>query len=297
LFPTVVATLALGLSVVLLVKVTHLEGELKRTRAPIRVSERSLPSAEADDPFASVAGELPLRATLEEAPGAERSTPGAPRPQAQERTLEEKVADVERQLQAMRSERGHKWPLPQRFAGTVGELSKQLSLSPTQRARIEDAIDRGKQRIEDVLKIPDETGKSPYERREEARKKLEESMKNPEPGPVLAFMTDAFAYRGRKIPGRGDTYGDEIDRIKKETREEIASALDADQRESFAQTNIDPMLGGGGRQISIVSSLATGPDEESGAGIVVEMGATMTDEEPAPSQAEPQPQPADAGGD
>jgi len=77
---------------------------------------------------------------------------------------------------------------------------------------------------------------------------------------------------GEKIPGRNETYRQEIDRIRKETRDEIDGALSADQKERFADTRIDPLLGDTGGTMSFTTRISSGgPDggEESGAGILI----------------------------
>ncbi len=210
-------------------------------------------------------------------------------------SVEERLARLERDQQALRGRTMAPWRSAQSFARNMDDLAGQLSLTATQRTRIEDVIARGKQRIEDVLKIPDETGKSPYERRAEARKKIEEAMKNPEPGGVLAFATDLMSHRDKKIPGRNDTYAGEINRIRKETREEMASALDAKQQETFANTNVDGLLGESG-QVSFAYAVGdTGADGQHE--FVVEMGSEIvTDEAPAAPEAEESPPETPASG-
>jgi hypothetical protein len=156
----------------------------------------------------------------------------------------------------------------------VDDLERHLSLNPAQRSRVEVALERGRQRIDDLLRIPDETGKSPHEQKAEARRKLEEAMKTPQPGAILA-ITDLASYRRRKIPGRAETYGQEIDRIKKETRDEIATALDAEQREELEDTNVDGLFGET-EQVSF--AIAAG---DAGEGAILELGTGYSEPDPA----------------
>jgi Spy/CpxP family protein refolding chaperone len=207
-------------------------------------------------------------------------------------SLEERIARLEHDQKTMRTERGTPFRFSERFARSTDDLARQLSLTSTQRTRVEDVIGRARQRIEDVLKIPDETGKSPFERRTEARKKIEEAMKNPQPGGVLAFAADVFAYHDQKIPGRNDTYGDEIGRIRKEAREEIATALDAKQQETFQETNMDGLIGEAG-QMSFAYAIGSGT-QGGEAEMVVEMGADI--HSVAPGGEEPPPEPPGSGG-
>jgi hypothetical protein len=278
---TLIASVALAAAAYLYVKVDRLERELGTARA-VRVVQGADRAGDA----------LPDAPRLErgDREGTARGGAGPAASSASEATLaadapsiEERVAQLEQRQRVIETERTPPWQHGRRAtARTMDELAQKLSLTPTQRARIEDAVARGRQRIEDVLKIPDETGKSPFERRAEARKKLEEAMKNPGSGGLFAFATDLVSYRQKKIPGRRDTYGDEIDRIRKETRDEIGSALDGQQQETFRDTNVDGLLGDAA-QVSFAYSVG---DEGGGgdAGMVVEMETTETagTEEPAP---------------
>lgn len=280
------AALALVGATALFLKVQQLERDLGSPRAAPREGVRMDPmAAHGERERGPIAGRIPdggeHRALGEDrgAPASDAPAGGAPA------SVEERLARLERDqktLQAGRALPG--WRTPQAFARSMDDLAGQLSLTATQRTRIEDAVARGRQRIEDVLRIPDETGKSPYERRAEARKKLEEAMKNPAPGGVLAFATDLMSHRDKKIPGRNDTYSDEIDRIRKETREEIATALDAKQRDAFEQTNVNGLLGEAG-QVSFgyaIGDAGQGDQHE----MIVEMGSDVVLDAPPPEDEE-----------
>lgn len=280
---TVLAAIAIGLSAIVYVKVDRLESGLLSRRADPQEGIRDTEAAggggaqerriEARDPEPTDGiGTATPRATASRGSASDETSAPA--------SLEERIARLEEKARRpghmpMFSDSG-------RYARNVDDLAKQLSLTPTQRTRIEDAIARGRQRIDDILKIPDETGKSPYERRAEARKKIEEAMKNPERGGMVAFATDLMSHLNRKIPGRNDTYADEIDRVRKETREEIAGALDAKQRETFQETNTDALLGESS-QVSFAYTVGGGPGGES-AEMIVEMGSSVeTEADPAPA--------------
>jgi Spy/CpxP family protein refolding chaperone len=289
---TVLAALALGLAAVLYVKVDRLESALGNARAEPREGIRPAEIGRA----AEWGGGVRVRGEESE-PSADRGTAvhasGGGSADTKPASLEERITRLEHGQQALRTERGVPFR-SMRFARNAEDLAKQLSLTSTQRTRIEDVIGRAQQRIEDVLKIPDETGKSPFERRAEARKNIEEAMKNTQPGVagMLSIATDMISYRDRKIPGRNDTYGDEIDRIRKETREEISTALDAKQQEAFQQTNVDGLLGEAG-QMSF--AYVMGSDTEGGeAEMIVEMGADI--HAVAPGGEEPPPEPPGSGG-
>jgi len=278
---TVMASLSLGAAVLLGMKVYQLERNLAPARAasresrdaelalPDRVDVRAAPAVSIGD------GEA---LADDRSQGAVRGAGSAVSRSKSPVCLEERITRLEERQRALQAEQGAPWTRHSRtFARNVEDLSRKLSLTPTQQGRIEEMVTRGRQRIEDVLKIPDETGTSPFERRAEARKKLEEAMKAPQPGGVLAFATDMMSYRERKIPGRNDTYGDEINRIRKETREEMTSVLDTKQQEAFGQTNVDGLLGEAGN-VSFAYAL-NGTGEGGQEGMIVDMGAEVAPEE------------------
>ena len=89
---------------------------------------------------------------------------------------------------------------------------------------------------------------------------------------VSGLVTLAMAGHKRmneKIPGRNETYRQEIDRIKKETREEIGRSLSAEQQESFADTRIGPLLGDTGGTLAFTTHVSTDGPDDAGAGIMI----------------------------
>jgi len=176
-----------------------------------------------------------------------------------ERTLAERVAALEERASADRRIRGPGWHRMPSFARSVDQLAGDLKLTPAQRTRVEEAVRRGKQRIEDVLRIPDAEGRSPLERRQERRARLTEALESGDKSGLLELGLAPMRERNKPIPGRETTYGDEIDRITQETKDEIASNLNHEQREAFGDTRIDPLLGESGAvAVSFVST--QGPD-------------------------------------
>jgi hypothetical protein len=283
---TVLATASLGAAVLLYVKVDRLERELRTPRAESKEPAATGGSGATADPLREATariGGAGASAPADMGRPAPATAAASGAPESRELSVEERLASLEERQRTL--EGGRSLPLHlggQRPARSMDDLAQRLSLTATQRSRIEDAIGRGRQRIEDLLRIPDETGKSPFERRAEARKRLEEAMKNPGGGGLFAFATDLVSYREKKIPGRGDTYGDETNRIRKETRDEIATALDAKQQETFRDTSVDGLLGEGS-QVSFayaVGDAAGGEDRE--AGLVIEMEAGVAEEGAVP---------------
>ena len=282
---TAMAALALGAAGLLYLKVERLEDALGKQRAaprePVPGAETARGSESA--PRAAPSASWEPDTAREDAPADGSAGASGAGSDAEPASVDERLSRLEREQKKLVAERSVPWRgFSQRFARNVDDLATQLSLTTTQRTRIEEAVERGRQRIEDVLKIPDDTGKSPFERRAEARKKLEEAMKNPQPGGVLAFAADLMTYSDKKIPGRNDTYNGEVKRIRKETREEMATALDAKQREAFDETNVDGLLGEGAGQVSF--AFATAGDEAMGD---VRVESVIEEEEEVPPPAPP----------
>ena len=141
--------------------------------------------------------------------------------------------------------------MPRRVFSSAGyyvgtdQLAKDLKLTTNQKDRVEAIFKRGRELIQDVLKIPDEEGKSPYERRREVMKKVREQAAN-NPTGVFSLWGNMMGHNKKKIPGRNVTYAEEIERIKKETREDVNSVLDVEQQEKFKDANVDSLTGGHG---------------------------------------------------
>ena len=269
---TILAALSLGGVAVLYVKVDKLSDDISLARDPT-AHRRDVPEPEA--PASSATARYPR---LDSGAGAVR-IPTAQAPQGEDK-LEERIARLERRQDKFQKEARHARPLSRftggrKFARSVDDLARTLKLTPTQKDRVQDAIDRGRQQIEDILKIPDETGKSPHERRQARRKKLREAIKNKDTSGLLSFSSDLFSYRNEQIPGRNATYGGEIDRVKRETRDEVAATLDADQKKTFDDTTIDPLLGGSPAMSIGVFHTADG---EGGGTVIVEGRTTAVDE-------------------
>jgi len=199
--------------------------------------------------------------------------------------LSNQVAQIKKE-----QERLQKRPAPfrfgsRKFAGSVKQLSSILKLSKTQQARVESAVENAKRRVEDILKIPDESGTSPHERRQEFRRKMKEASKSGNWKEITQLAMQAHDYRQKKIPGRNSTYGEEIGRVKKDARDEIASSLSEEQKKTFEDTRIDPMLGAGGSvQMAFTTTAGDGPG-----GIMIERGDIVIDhptENPADGEKE-----------
>jgi hypothetical protein len=174
--------------------------------------------------------------------------------------LERTLVDLRRKVDRMEQDRSS---MPMRvrglpkYARDVKQLSSMLKLTKGQAARVEDAVARGKQRVEEILKIPDETGKSPFERRQELRKKVKEASKTGKWQELTAAAMSAHSYRNKLIPGRSQTYGEAVKGITEETRTEIAQNLNEQQKKEFEDTKIDPLVSGEGGAAVSFSYVAT----------------------------------------
>jgi hypothetical protein len=269
----IISTVALACGVYVAVEVSRIRDELGRTRHPRErtvVADETVPARRPARARATVRDDL-ARPDVE-APAARE----APLP-----TLEDRIARLEKGQEQIREESRNTPVLPFRghkFARSVDDLGRSLKLTSTQKARVEQAVERGRRQIEEIMKIPDETGKSPYERRQERRKKMLEAVKKKDTGGLIAFAGDMLSHRNQQIPGRNATYGEAIDRVKKETRDEVASSLSAEQQEAFEDTNIDPLLGDGGGTMSL-SVFHTETDDGGGEREVIVEGGGMEVEE------------------
>lgn len=264
---TWLGALALGGVLVLYVRVDRLADRVRPW-----AQERSRPEREPPTPpeepqrtwtSSAVAGDG--GEALRKEAGAAPADPGRQGARDAGPSLEERVARLEER--AAPGTRGHApWGLP-RFASTVDQLAKDLGLSAAQQSRVEDAIRRGTQRIEDVLRIPDADGRSPWERRQERRQKLSEALGKGEKSALLEIGLSPLRERETRIPGRETTYGEEIDRIRAETRSEIESQLSPEQREEFGDMRIDPLLGEHAAvSFAVVADASVGAIEDAGKG-------------------------------
>ena len=239
---------------VIYLKVDRLEERLAPTEHGRAVVSRTAPAGD----VVVVSRSDPREFQEPEESAVERVPPG--REALGEGTVEERVS----RLEALeRDRREPSVPLPAsstpssilrmpRFARSVDDLAKTLKLNATQSDRVRASVDRAKRLIEDVLRIPDESGTSPFEQRKARRKKMEEAIKSGNTGGIISFALDAQAFRAKTIPGRNTTYGAEINRIKQESRDEISAVLDPEQQEGFKDLQTDALYGEGGAMTTSV---------------------------------------------
>lgn len=278
---TILGALALAVCALLYLKVDQLESRLT-TRVvdrPRTLTERDAAGAERRAESGVPGSPAAIDTGGRGLPAGDASNRGAGHPLSDgrmesERGMVERVRELEEEVSRLRAAGGGstavRFSAP-RFVSSVEDLSKALELSPTQADRIRDSVDRHRRRIEDVLRIPDETGVSPWERRRQEQARMREALEESRAGGVLQFAMGSLMDRNKRIPGQSTTYGEEIARIKSEAREEIATGLDPAQQKSFEDMRIDPLLdeGGGSGFVSISmtsESLTPGPGDAPGGG-------------------------------
>ena len=288
---TLLSVVSIGAVTALYLKVDDLQTELRLSRSSradvsrgqdgeddrIRDYGRSVPRSEGESPRAPSTNESPSVAS-----GSKR--PAARSGRRREGTLEERLARLEKRDEK-RSREPHvsRLSVP-RFARTVKDLSKRLKLTQAQEDRVRETVQRGKERIDAILAIPGADGKSPKQGRAERQKKIEEAMADPEKrGGIFALAMSGQSRLKQKIPGSNETYREGIDRIKSETRDEISSSLSHQQQEEFKDTNIDPMLGGGGSStmtfVATTELAPSGSDGDGAAVLIEESEATEAEED------------------
>ncbi len=224
-----------------------------------------------EDPIERTA---PARAVADDVPGdVPDSDKDFIRQSPREAELERRIASLEKA--AKKRNRMPSFRMP-KFARNVRDLAKNLKLNKTQETRIQDVVDRAKRRIEDVMKIPDETGVSPFERGKEMREKMDEARKTGKWGDMAKLAMESSQARLRTIPGRNTTYAQEVDQIKKDARDEIKGNLTPEQAKDFEGTRIDPLLGQSGvRSVMAFHTVGSG-DGNGGEAVVVEGGMDIT---------------------
>jgi len=266
---TILGALGLAGVALLYLKVDRLESQMtprsvERTER-MRGAAESRMGAEEGDPLLEARAGMPEDGSSERGPRTRfhAARPGSPEASdAEAPDVASRVRELEEEVSRLRSERDagpvRYAPRMPRMAGSVEDLASKLQLSPTQTDRVRETLDRHRQRIEDVLRIPDGSGVSPWDRRQEEQKRMREAVKSGGSG-ILQVAMGSLVDRNRQIPGRSTTYGEEIDRIKQEARTEIDGELDPGQKKSFEDLRIDPLLdqGTGSTFVSIRMDAAT----------------------------------------
>jgi hypothetical protein len=123
--------------------------------------------------------------------------------------------------------------------GSPEDAAKHLELSPSQKSEFERAAADSKREMDELKKIPDDTGKTWNDVSKETFTMGD--------GGVFSFDTSKLRdFREKTVPGRNESYGAAEKRIREGAKSRLRSALTPDQQAKFDKAMVDPMLGTSG---------------------------------------------------
>lgn len=162
--------------------------------------------------------------------------------------VEEKTKDVEPGSPIGLARSGFARALPPRgFVATLDDAQKQLDLSPTQRADWDRTLAETKRELDDLRSIPDEEGKTWKQHNEDLVRGLSD-------GSGRFDLSKLMALRGKKVPGRPETYGEAEARIRTQAKQRLRDPLTPDQQKKFDESNVDPLIGAGSGPVAVTFS-------------------------------------------
>jgi len=138
------------------------------------------------------------------------------------------------------------------FLHSADDAAKHLELSGSQRADFERAIEDAKREIDVIRKTPDETG--------ETWEKAEKETVSYQNGGISIDGSRLTAFREKVMPGRSESFGGAMRRVREEGFRRMKSTLSPAQAERFSQASTDGLLPGGSDMFSMFS-ITTGPFE------------------------------------
>ena len=68
-----------------------------------------------------------------------------------------------------------------------------------------------------------------------------------------------MALRGKKVPGRTETYGEAEARVRTEAKQRLRDPLTPDQQKKFDESNVDPLIGAGSGPVAVTFSTFSEP--------------------------------------
>jgi hypothetical protein len=140
--------------------------------------------------------------------------------------------------------------------GSIDDAQEDLDLSPSQRADFERVIADAKRDLEDLHRIPDDEGKTWEQTNQDLRRGFADGRFD---------LGKMMAFRGKKIPGRSETYGEADQRIRSDAKRRLRDTLSLDQQKKLEKAVVDPIFGvGGGPQMSVT---VVGTDDSDDAGM------------------------------
>jgi hypothetical protein len=146
-----------------------------------------------------------------------------------------------------------------RWVGSLDDAAKAFELSPGQKADMERILADARRDADALRKVPDETGAT-WETVEKGVVRMENG----------AFHFDASklsAFREKVIPGRNESFGTAMRRLREDASRRLKETLAPAQREKWEQAQTGGLLPG---------------SEDSGFGFV-SFGAAVTVPDPTPS--------------
>ena len=121
--------------------------------------------------------------------------------------------------------------------GSVDDVAKGLALTAPQKADFERAVLGAKLEIDQLHKVPDESGKT-----------WEQAMKDGvsvENGNISYDGSKIQAFREKVIPGRNESFGAADRRLRAEAKQRMRESLSRDQQDKFDKSHVDGLLPGG----------------------------------------------------
>ncbi|MBL9086529.1 MAG: Spy/CpxP family protein refolding chaperone [Planctomycetia bacterium] len=162
--------------------------------------------------------------------------------------VEEKTKDVEPGSPVALARGGLARALgPRGFVTTLDDAQKQLDLSATQRADWDRTLAETKRELDDLRSIPDDEGKTWKQHNEDLVRGMADGSGRFDLGKLMAL-------RGKKVPGRNETYGEAEARIRTQAKQRLRDPLTPEQQKKFDESNVDPLIGAGNGPVAFTFS-------------------------------------------
>lgn len=211
--------------------------ELKARLAPESVLEAALPTETSDLATSKGPRLTPprhARATLEDRLAALEKEMAAARAQEELRTLADNIATGTPAFGQVVAIPGF-WP-------DVAAAASAMKLDSVQASRLGGIVESTQRDLDDLYARPNEEGVKWTD--------LNQSLKvdASEPGEFMTKMGEHMKkvaqFKAGKVPGANETYGDAVQRIRKDGRERARALLDADQVKVWDRSNPDSLFPG-----------------------------------------------------
>ncbi|MCC7139543.1 MAG: hypothetical protein IT460_14060 [Planctomycetes bacterium] len=252
--PLLVALLALGVAVFSLVTSTGFSRELRERDAYEAALEGRLATLEttlAGGPAATAP--RPVAGGTDVASGAPGAGPGATgaAPALAGGARPPSPAELERRLAALEARAAETGSVPSsstpvavdglsafpgRWIGSVDDAVRQLDLSPAQRADFERALADAQRDVDALRKLPDDTGAT--------WEAIEKDVVRMENGALHFDGSRLSAFREKVIPGRNESFGGAMRRIRDDASRRLRDTLSPAQREVFEKSQTGALLPG-----------------------------------------------------